>query len=149
MPSIVILINVGAVWFTWPHPLAIVSLIGAIWARGIASNYRGDPQSMPNYWVWHGVVCGIIGIVMLISGLPSSQPTGAERAPTTSRTPSSTIIDSGEPGVVTHIFQAGDTLYGLARAYLGDGARWPEIAELNGISDPTNIPNGATIRIAD
>ncbi len=72
--------------------------------------------------------------------LSSSPPTTAGGVTTT---------DAGESGAITHIFQTGDTLYGLARAYLGDGARWPEIAELNGISDPTNISNGTTIRIPD
>ena len=71
MASMVILVNVGAVWLTGGHWLAIVSLIGAVWARGIASNFRSDPQSMPNYSVWLGVGCLIIGIVMFIVGLSS------------------------------------------------------------------------------
>jgi hypothetical protein len=49
----------------------------------------------------------------------------------------------------THTFQADDTLWGLAEQHLGDGSRWREIAELNGISDPTAIPNGLVLRIPD
>ena len=71
MASLVILINIGAAWATGGHWLAIVSLVGSIWARGIAGNFRSDPQSMPNYAVPLTLVCGIIGIVMLIVGLSS------------------------------------------------------------------------------
>jgi hypothetical protein len=71
MASLVILINIGAVWTTGGHWLAIVSLVGAIWSRGIASNFRGDPHSMPNYAVSLMLVTGVIGIVMLIVGLSS------------------------------------------------------------------------------
>ncbi len=89
-------------------------------------------------WFCCAVVLMVCGCT--IETLSSSPPTTAGRVTTT---------DAGEPGAITHVFQAGDTLYGLARAYLGDGARWPEIAELNGIPDPTNISNGTTIRIPD
>ena len=71
MASLVILINIGAAWATGGHWLAIVSLVGSIWARGIAGNFRSDPQSMPNYAVPLTLVCGIIGVVMLIVGLSS------------------------------------------------------------------------------
>ena len=71
MASLVILINIGAVWATGGHWLAIVSLVGSIWARGIAGNFRHDPQNMPNYAVSLTLVCGIIGMVMLIVGLAS------------------------------------------------------------------------------
>ena len=71
MASFVVLVNIGAVWTMGAHWLAIVSLIGSIWARGIASNFRGDPHSMPNYAVSLMLVTGVIGVVMLIVGLSS------------------------------------------------------------------------------
>ena len=71
MASFVVLVNIGAVWTMGAHWLAIVSLIGSIWARGIAGNFRGDPQGMPSYAVSLTLVCGIIGIVMLIVGVSS------------------------------------------------------------------------------
>jgi hypothetical protein len=71
MASLVILINIGAVWTTGGHWLAIVSLVGAIWSRGIASNFRGDPRNMPIFWTLLCWVCGIIGIVMIIVELNS------------------------------------------------------------------------------
>ncbi|MDG2428489.1 MAG: hypothetical protein P8M16_08685 [Acidimicrobiales bacterium] len=71
MATMVILVNVGAVWSTGGHWLAIVSLAGAIWARGIASNFRRDSHNMPNYAVSLMLATGVIGIVMLIVGLSS------------------------------------------------------------------------------
>ena len=71
MASIVVLVNIGAVWATGGHWLAIVSLVGSIWARGIAGNFRSDPQSTPNYAVSLTLVCGIIGVVMFIVGVSS------------------------------------------------------------------------------
>jgi len=69
--SIVVLVNIGAVWSTGGHWLAIVALVGSIWARGIASNFRDDPHGMPNYAVSLTLATGVIGLVMLIVGLSS------------------------------------------------------------------------------
>ncbi len=67
----VVVLNVAAVWATGGHGLAIAALVGAIWSWGIASNFRGDPQNIPNYVAWLYPVCGVIGIVMLLVGLAS------------------------------------------------------------------------------
>ena len=49
----------------------------------------------------------------------------------------------------TYTIRAGDTLVGIARSQLGDGARWHEIRDLNRdrIPDPDSIPVGTTIRL--
>lgn len=41
----------------------------------------------------------------------------------------------------------GETLYGLARKYYGDGGRWSAIAEANGISEGDTLRVGQTLRI--
>lgn len=46
-----------------------------------------------------------------------------------------------------HTVVSGDTLSGLAHAYLGDPGRWREIAEANGIDDPLHLPPGAALLI--
>jgi LysM repeat protein len=74
---------------------------------------------------------------------PSSDATGATDASTPAKTPTNASA-TGQP---THIFQSGDTLWSLAARYLGDGNRWPEIAQLNGIGDPNAISNGTPILI--
>ncbi|TCK22871.1 peptidoglycan-binding protein [Pseudonocardia endophytica] len=51
----------------------------------------------------------------------------------------------GPPAV--HTLAGGDTLAGLAATYLGDPARWRELATENGIVDPIALPSGTTLRI--
>ena len=41
----------------------------------------------------------------------------------------------------------GDTLWAIAKKYLGDGSRYPELASLNGISNPNLIFPGQQVRI--
>lgn len=41
--------------------------------------------------------------------------------------------------------QLGDTLYGLAKQHLGDGARWKELADYNGIANPSRLQVGAVL----
>ena len=43
----------------------------------------------------------------------------------------------------------GQTLYGLAKEHLGDGARWREIMVLNGLreSQLADLPAGAVLRL--
>lgn len=49
----------------------------------------------------------------------------------------------------THRVQPSETLYGLARQYLGDGSRYLEFFELNRdvLTDPLRIPTGVELRI--
>ena len=46
-----------------------------------------------------------------------------------------------------HTIGERDTLANLAAAYLGDPARWREIAERNGIDDPIRLVAGVTLRM--
>jgi LysM repeat protein len=48
---------------------------------------------------------------------------------------------------VVHVVLHGDTLSGIAGVYLGDPARWREIAELNRILDPLSLAPGASLVI--
>lgn len=52
-------------------------------------------------------------------------------------------------GVATslHVTSVGDTLSGLAAAYLGDPALWRDIARANRIDDPLDLPPGRTLVI--
>jgi len=55
-----------------------------------------------------------------------------------------------ETGVAqTHTVQKGDTLYGLARRYYGDGKLWTKILEANRdkIKNETSVPVGAVLTI--
>jgi hypothetical protein len=54
-------------------------------------------------------------------------------------------VFGGSPTV--HVTVAGDTLSGLATAYLGDPALWRDIARANKIDDPLSIAPGAVLVI--
>lgn len=47
----------------------------------------------------------------------------------------------------TYVVQSGDSLWSIATDKLGNGQRYKEIANLNGISDPSKIYVGTTLRI--
>ena len=56
---------------------------------------------------------------------------------------------SGGPAATVHAVVAGDTLSGLAGVYLGDPARWREIADRNGVDDPVAPTPGSVLVIPD
>lgn len=47
----------------------------------------------------------------------------------------------------TYTVQGGDTLWGIAHQLLGDGNRWIELADLNGIRDPARLQVGTVLRL--
>lgn len=53
----------------------------------------------------------------------------------------------GTAGYRTHIMRAGDTLASVAYAEYGDAARWRDLAEANGIDDPTRVPAGRSLLV--
>jgi len=60
-----------------------------------------------------------------------------------------TSTASSSPGESTYTFRQDDTLWSIAERFLGSGSRWTEIAELNGIGNPNEIPNGLVLRLPD
>ena len=46
-----------------------------------------------------------------------------------------------------HIMKGGDTLWDVAKEYLGDGTKWRELAAINNIQDETKIPIGTEIAL--
>lgn len=73
-------------------------------------------------------------------------------APDPSRKPAPTILPASAPaeGEVTHVVKKGDTLWGLAKEYLKDPFRWPEVFQRNKdiVENPHWIYPGEVIRIA-
>jgi LysM repeat protein len=49
--------------------------------------------------------------------------------------------------VRTHTVVSGDTLFNIAKQYLGDGNRYQELAAANGIANPDHIEIGQVINI--
>ena len=50
-----------------------------------------------------------------------------------------------KPAPKQHVVKPGDSLWGVAKKYLGNGSRYPEIAKLNNIKNPDLIYDGQTI----
>lgn len=46
-----------------------------------------------------------------------------------------------------HIVRKGDSLWSIAREYLGDGKRWTELAEINRMENPNRLVVGEVIRL--
>ena len=51
------------------------------------------------------------------------------------------------PASRTHTVAAGDTLFNIAKQYLGDGNRYQELAKANNIANPDHIEVGQVITI--
>lgn len=56
-------------------------------------------------------------------------------------------VKKQEPAKRYHTIAKGDTLYGIAKKYYGNGNRYPEIAKANGIKNPNVIHVGQKIII--
>lgn len=50
--------------------------------------------------------------------------------------------------VTTYTVKSGDTLWAICKLMLGDGSRYPEVAELNSIANPSLIYPGQVIKFA-
>jgi hypothetical protein len=56
---------------------------------------------------------------------------------------------SGSGGGQSYTVKDGDRLDLIAATQLGDAGRWPEIAALNDIDDPTDLPEGKSLQLPE
>lgn len=75
------------------------------------------------------------GITAVASMANRYTATGLSQRPDTQETPKSVTV------------KGGDTLWGFAVQYYGDGTRWQDIAQQNGIIDPKKLPVGKVLEI--
>jgi nucleoid-associated protein YgaU len=75
------------------------------------------------------------GIAAVASMANRYTATGLSQRPDTQETPKSVAVKSG------------DTLWGFAVQYYGDGTRWQDIARQNGITDPKKLSVGKVLEI--
>jgi LysM repeat protein len=73
-------------------------------------------------------------------------PTAAVKQEDTSSTATATENPAVTEGK-THTVQSGDTLWGLAKKYYGDGSQYPKIASANSIANPNVISVGQVLMI--
>jgi LysM repeat protein len=92
----------------------------------------------------------VVVLTLLAAGSLSSQTPAPPAAPP--RKPEPTIAPASAPaeGEVTHVVKRGDTLWDIAKAYLKDPFRWPEVFQRNTdvVENPHWIYPGEVIRIS-
>lgn len=54
---------------------------------------------------------------------------------------------TGKETAETHTVKSGDTLWAIAKKYLGDGSKYTELAKLNNLSNPNLIKVGQVIKL--
>ena len=59
-----------------------------------------------------------------------------------------TAMEKNPAAPAVYTVQRGDTLWAIAKRFLGDGSRYAEIAASNGIRNPNLIYPGQTLRIS-
>jgi len=123
-------------WILWAW-LAIGFLAGAV---GAIRQVRAP--KLKGFGLGQNIGGTLVGaIVAMIVGLGSALPANAAAPAPTQITPATTISAEQAPAATqgkTHItstqsitVKPGETLWGLAEKYLGDGAKFKQIAELN------------------
>jgi hypothetical protein len=93
-------------------------------------------------------LCQAVAAVAIISTSAVAQTPAAPKPSTEKPGPTLTQVKAG-PNEVVHVVKRGDTLWDLAKAYLKNPFRWPEVFQRNTdiVENPHWIYPGETIRI--
>ena len=78
--------------------------------------------------------------------------TKANNAGSTAKTASKAVVEQKRPTTgketpKTHTVKSGETLWAIAKKYLGDGSKYTELAKINNISNPNMIKAGQVIKL--
>ncbi|MGE6602586.1 LysM peptidoglycan-binding domain-containing protein [Lysinibacillus fusiformis] len=78
--------------------------------------------------------------------------TKAKNAAGTTKTASKAVVEQKRPTTgketpKTHTVKSGETLWVIAKKYLGDGSKYTELAKINNISNPNMIKAGQVIKL--
>lgn len=70
----------------------------------------------------------------------------------TSKTVTKAVVEQKRPTTgketpKTHTVKSGETLWAIAKKYLGDGSKYTELAKINNISNPNTIKAGQVIKL--
>jgi len=94
----------------------------------------------------------LVSLCMITAATTATAKLSAQ-APEATQKPEPTIVPQSPPaeGEVRHLVKKGDTLWDIAKAYLKDPFRWPEVFQRNTdiVENPHWIYPGEVIRIAN
>lgn len=126
----------------WPHLFATLAWVAwAYFAFSVAANliarFRGRPIARRRIGTQSAIYALIAAVAVL--GQLRLGPTARALPPPTAvaLVADSTPASPAQPAPLTHIVAPGDTLWGIADAYYGDGERWQTIFDANvGVPQP-------------
>ncbi len=139
----------------------------AVWATGTEGQGvdRAEVQSDGNFVLyagstpkWHSDTKGKKDVRLVVQDDRNVVLYSADGAAWSSRTetdaPPPPVVDkefapvaNEVPASRSHTVAAGDTLFNIAKQYLGDGNRYQELAKFNNIANPDHIEVGQVINI--
>lgn len=78
--------------------------------------------------------------------------TKASSTTSTAKTATKAVVEQKRPTTgketpKTHTVKSGETLWAIAKKYLGDGSKYTELAKINNISNPNVIEAGQVIKL--
>lgn len=83
----------------------------------------------------------------VITPNPVGGSTAAERGSNSENSGTPSLSTNDQPSTRTYTSKEGDTLSSIAASELGNWQRYTEIAELNDIRDPNNVPPGTVLQL--
>jgi nucleoid-associated protein YgaU len=86
-----------------------------------------------------------LAVTLLATALHPFSP-GSDDAPPAPAKPAAPA-SAANPNARTHVVEPGDTLWDIAKKYVGDPFRYPELTELSNIRNPNLIYPGDIVRI--
>lgn len=84
---------------------------------------------------------------LVIKSTPASSSNASSGNAKQKVTVEKTRATTGKKKVKTHTVKSGDTLWAIAKRYLGDGSKSSQLAKMNGIKNENKISIGQVIRL--